>query len=103
MYVYIVVALARLEHNQTHIVFGPYDDAIAMVTEKLRIPYISMTAFSKENLNSTFQLIPSLSGFSEAILDMMKLYIWERVSLFYDDEKVIINFTMSQLQQVNTN
>ncbi|XP_033742742.1 glutamate receptor 2-like isoform X2 [Pecten maximus] len=80
-------AMSKLTKNSVHVVLGPYDDAIAMVTEKLGIPYLSTTAVTKSKLNTTFQILPRLSDFGQSILDIVNFYKWEKVSLFYDDDK----------------
>lgn len=73
-----------LTDNQIDVILGPYDDATGIVADKLRVPYICTTG-SKRNLNYTFQILPPLEDFSQAIFDMTKSYQWDKVSLFYDD------------------
>jgi hypothetical protein len=77
--------LELLVKNDIHIVIGPFDDSIAIVTEKLKIPYLSMTSSDNgRSLKSTFQVLPMLSDFSFAMFDLIKYYRWDKVSLFYD-------------------
>ena len=73
-----------LSDHSIDVILGPYDDATGIVADKLRIPYISTTG-SKRNLKFTFQILPPLEDFSQAIFDMTKSYKWDKVSLFYDD------------------
>ncbi|VDI04092.1 Hypothetical predicted protein, partial [Mytilus galloprovincialis] len=74
--------------NDIHIVIGPFDDSIAVVTEKLEIPYLALTSNQHgRRLRSTFQLLPTLSDFSSAMLDLISYYKWDKVSLFYDDDR----------------
>lgn len=80
-------AMSRLQKTDVHVVIGPYDDAIAMVTEKLGIAYLSTSVVTKNKLNATFQILPRLSDFGQSILDIVNYYGWEKVSLFYDDDK----------------
>lgn len=79
-----VVVKDFLTDNQIDVILGPYDDATGIVADKLRVPYICTTG-SKRNLNYTFQILPPLEDFSQAIFDMTKSYQWDKVSLFYDD------------------
>lgn len=77
-----------LEKNDIHIVIGPFEDSSAVVTEKLKIPYLSMTSTeNRQKLKSTFQVLPPFSDFIVAMLDLMKHYSWDKVSLFYDDDR----------------
>lgn len=77
-----------LINNDIHIVIGPFDDSIAVVTEKLEIPYLALTSNQHgRRLRSTFQLLPTLSDFSSAMLDLISYYEWDKVSLFYDDDR----------------
>ncbi|OWF48940.1 glutamate receptor 4-like [Mizuhopecten yessoensis] len=80
-------AMSKLKKANIHVVIGPYDDAIAMVTENLGIPYLSTSAVTKNKLNNTFQILPRLSDFGQSILDIVNYYKWDKVSLFYDDDK----------------
>ena len=70
---------------------GPYDDAIAMATEARNIPYIATTQVTSFrylcNLNCTFEIVPSLAKFSQAMYDLVKQYKWEKVSVFFDNDK----------------
>lgn len=83
-----------LTDNQIDVILGPYDDATGIVADKLRVPYICTTG-SKRNLNYTFQILPPLEDFSQAIFDMTKSYQWDKVSLFYDDLRGV--YIMEQL------
>lgn len=83
-----------LTDNQIDVILGPYDDATGIVADKLRVPYICTTE-SKRNLNYTFQILPPLEDFSQAIFDMTKSYKWDKVSLFYDDLRGV--YIMEQL------
>lgn len=74
--------------NDIHVVMGPFEDSIAVVTEKLEIPYLALTSDQNgRRLRSTFQLLPTLSDFSSAMLDLIRHYEWDKVSLFYDDDR----------------
>lgn len=74
--------------NDIHLVIGPFDDSIGIVTEKLKIPYLAMTSSNNgRSLKSTFQVLPMLSDFSFAMFDLIKFYDWDKVSLFYDDDR----------------
>jgi len=68
-------------------VIGPFDEAVSLATEALNITYLATTAVSPENMTSTFQLLPTLDDFSQAILDLIKRYEWKDVSIFFDDHK----------------
>ncbi|XP_061165234.1 glutamate receptor 2-like isoform X1 [Saccostrea echinata] len=83
-----------LTNNQIDVILGPYDDATGIVAEKLKIPYICTTA-ARRNLKYTFQILPPLEDFSQAIFDMTKSYGWDKVSLFYDDTRGV--YIMEQL------
>ncbi|XP_078325983.1 glutamate receptor 1-like isoform X4 [Crassostrea virginica] len=83
-----------LSDHSIDVILGPYDDATGIVADKLRIPYISTTG-SKRNLKFTFQILPPLEDFSQAIFDMTKSYKWDKVSLFYDDLRGV--YIMEQL------
>lgn len=80
--------LELLVKNDIHLVIGPFDDSIGIVTEKLKIPYLAMTSSNNgRSLKSTFQVLPMLSDFSFAMFDLIKFYDWDKVSLFYDDDR----------------
>lgn len=87
-----------LTNNQIDVILGPYDDATGIVADKLRIPYICTTA-ARSNLKYTFQILPPLQDFSQAIFDMTKSYGWDKVSLFYDDIRgmIIIFFRLQHM------
>lgn len=84
-------AFDAFEKHSTHVVIGPYDDAISMATEARNIPYIATTQVPSFrylcHLNCTFEIIPSLDKFSQAIYDLVKKYKWDKVSIIFDDNK----------------
>lgn len=79
--------MADFKDHTTHVLIGPFDEPISLATEALNITYLATTDVSSKNLNSTFQLLPSLEDFSEAILDLVKKYDWKDVSIFFDNNK----------------
>ena len=82
-------AFDSFKKHSTHVVLGPYDDAIALATEAFNIAYITTTSMTSPKLNCTYEILPSLDKFSQAIFDLVKKYKWEKVSVFFDDEKGI--------------
>ncbi|XP_053400246.1 glutamate receptor 1-like isoform X2 [Mercenaria mercenaria] len=82
-------AIQNLKDHNTHAVIGPFDVPISLATESLNITYLATTGVTTKNMNSTFQMIPRLDDFSQALLDMVKRYGWNEVSIFFDDDKGI--------------
>ena len=60
---------------------------IALATESLNITYLASTEIRNRYTNSTFQMVPRLNDFSQALLDLVKKYGWNEVSIFFDDNK----------------
>ncbi|KAK3100557.1 hypothetical protein FSP39_021745 [Pinctada imbricata] len=94
-------AKALLHKNDIHVVLGPYDDSISIVTEKVKIPYLCTTAVKKFH-DSSLHIMPPLSDFSQAMYDVTTRYGFDKVSLFYDDdqgvfimEKLLMNHDMT--------
>lgn len=85
--IFYIVAVADFNAHSTHVVIGPFDESVSLATEALHITYLATTSFTTTNMNSTFQLLPTLDDFSQAILDLVKTYKWEDVSIFFDDNK----------------
>lgn len=80
-------AVENLKDHNTHAVIGPFDVPISLATEALNISYIATTQITTKRTNSTFQILPKLDDFSNALLDMVKRYKWKDVSIFFDDDK----------------
>lgn len=82
--------MENFKEHTTHVVVGPFDEFISLATEALNITYLATTAVTSINTNSTFQLPPRLDDFSQAILDLVRRYKWEDVSIFFDDNRGIL-------------
>ncbi|XP_060562525.1 glutamate receptor 1-like isoform X3 [Ruditapes philippinarum] len=82
-------AIQNLKDHNIHAVVGPFDVPISLATESLNITYLAASEVKTRFTNSTFQMIPRLNDFSQALLDMVKRYGWSEVSIFFDDSKGI--------------
>ncbi|XP_052795006.1 glutamate receptor 2-like isoform X2 [Mya arenaria] len=82
-------AIQMLKEHNTHAIIGPFYEPISLATESLNVTYLATTEVTSDELNATFQMLPRLDDFSEAILDLVKQYAWDDVSIFFDDKKGI--------------
>lgn len=85
--VFLLLAVQNFKDHSTHVVIGPFDEAVSLATEALNISYLATTTVTSKNTSSTFQLVPNLDDFSHAMLDLIKKYKWQDVSIFFDDSK----------------
>ena len=83
----LLSGLESFRANSTHVLLGPYDDALVLATEALNIAYIATTPVTSSRLNCTFEMLPSLDKFSQAIFDLVQIYQWGKVSVFFDDSR----------------
>jgi hypothetical protein len=84
---FLLLAIQNLKDHNIHAVVGPFDVPISLATESLNITYLAASEVKTRFTNSTFQMIPRLNDFSQALLDMVKRYGWSEVSIFFDDSK----------------
>jgi len=80
-----VSAVQILKDHNTHVLIGPFDEPISLATESLNVTYLATSMVTSDYPNSTFQMIPNLGEFCQAILDLVKQYTWDDVSIFFDD------------------
>ncbi|XP_052281545.1 glutamate receptor 4-like isoform X2 [Dreissena polymorpha] len=88
-YTKIKKAIDILKDHNIHVIIGPFDEQISLATEALNISYVTTTEMISEYTYSSFQMLPPLDDFCQAILDLVKKYKWQDVSIFFDDNKGI--------------
>ena len=88
----VFIFILSLAHNQLKsrnllAVIGPYHRAAALATESLNIPYFTVTDASSPIPQNMFSLIPDMEDVGLAAYDIANKYKWEKISVFYDDER----------------
>ncbi|XP_070198237.1 glutamate receptor ionotropic, kainate 3-like isoform X2 [Littorina saxatilis] len=101
-YAHIVNTYSLLESLELLALIGPYTRTVALATEALHIPYLSVTEVTSESRNYTLELSPGMGDIGLAAYDMANNFQWSKISVFYDDdrgvrllEKLMTNHTMT--------
>lgn len=64
---------------------GPYHVLVSMVADKLRVPYLSTSAWTGQDRDFTFRMLPHIEDICSMFVDVLRKYQWERIGLIYEE------------------
>lgn len=65
-------------------IIGPWDELMGTVAQKVEIPYVATSLWSKGGASNVFHILPKPDDICNALLDVMAAYKWTLVSVIYD-------------------
>ncbi len=82
---YYFAAYETLKAHNFSAVIGSHDDVVAMVTDKLGIPYM-VTDFGSygNDYSNVFYMLPSWENIIECLLSLVDAFSWQNVGVLYE-------------------
>ncbi len=74
-----------LKDSGIHCVVGYHDSKVAMIAEKLGLPYVTTSLWGGYAGDTMFHMLPKPQQIVDPILDIMTSYKWRTVGVIFEE------------------